>query len=123
MRMWRRAITTLNFSAISFVLPLRRIPAVSMNTYSTPSCTTVSSTASRVVPAIGETIARSLPVSVLSSVDLPTFGRPMIATLMPAASPRGAFRVREFGGHVVQQRVHPDAVLGRYGEDVGDAQR
>ena len=38
--------------------------------------------ASRVVPAIGETIARELPVSMLSNVDLPTFGWPMIATFV-----------------------------------------
>src|SRR5437588_13406 len=81
-RMFRRAITTLSFSAISWVLPLRRIPAVSTKIYSTPSRTSVSSTASRVVPAIGETIERSLPVRALSRVDLPTFGRPIIATLI-----------------------------------------
>ena len=32
--------------------------------------------------AIGETIARSEPVSAFSRVDFPTFGRPMMATLM-----------------------------------------
>ena len=37
-QMCRRAITTLSFSAISLVLPLRRMPAVSTNTYSMPSC-------------------------------------------------------------------------------------
>jgi hypothetical protein len=74
-----RAITTLSFSAISLVLPLRRMPAVSMMRYFLPSRMTTSSTASRVVPAIGETMARCLPVSRLSSVDLPTFGRPMMA--------------------------------------------
>ena len=76
----RRAITTLIFSAISFVLPLRRIPAVSTKRSVLPSNSTTSSTASRVVPAIGDTMAREVPVSALSSVDLPTFGRPMMAT-------------------------------------------
>src|SRR5664279_3701102 len=84
MRMWRRAMTTLIFSAMSRVLPLRRMPAVSMKIYSVPWCITAWSTESRVVPAMGETMARSVPTSALSSVDLPTFGRPMIATLMPA---------------------------------------
>ena len=76
----RRAITTLSFSAISFVLPLRRIPAVSTNRSAFPSNSTTSSTASRVVPAIGDTIARVVPVSAFSSVLFPTFGRPIIAT-------------------------------------------
>ena len=93
----RRAITTLSFSAISCVLPLRRMPAVSTNRSLLPSNSTTSSTASRVVPAIGDTIARDVPVSAFSSVDLPTFGRPMMAidvsccsnspwVLMPLAS-------------------------------------
>ena len=34
----------------------------------------------RVVPAMGETMARPVPVSAFSSVDLPTLGRPMMAT-------------------------------------------
>ena len=92
-----------------------------MKMYSVPSCMTLSSTESRVVPAMGETMARSSPVSALSSVDLPTLGRPMMATLMPAgrrASPAPAFAAREAGGHVVEQRVHADAVLGGDGEDV-----
>ena len=48
-----RAITTESFSAISWVLPLRRIPAVSMKRKDLPSRSTISSTASRVVPGIG----------------------------------------------------------------------
>ncbi len=73
-------MTTLSFSAINFVLPLRRIPAVSTKRSVLPSNSTTSSTASRVVPAIGDTMAREVPVSALSNVDLPTFGRPMMAT-------------------------------------------
>ena len=44
--------------------------------------------ASRVVPGISETIARSSPSSALSRLDLPTFGRPMkaIAAGSPSAS-------------------------------------
>ena len=45
-----------------------------------PSNSMTSSTASRVVPAMGETMARSVPVRALSRVDLPTLGRPMMAT-------------------------------------------
>ena len=40
-----------------------------------------SSTGSRVVPAISETIERSSPANALSNDDLPTFGRPISATL------------------------------------------
>ncbi len=36
MRIFRRAMTTLSFSAICLVLPLRRMPAVSTKTYSAP---------------------------------------------------------------------------------------
>jgi hypothetical protein len=35
---------------------------------------------SRVVPAIGATIARRDPIILLKSVDLPTFGRPTSTT-------------------------------------------
>ncbi|MOA47020.1 hypothetical protein D3C78_1696050 [compost metagenome] len=38
--------------------------------------------ASRVVPGKSNAITRSSPISVLISVDLPTFGRPTIASLM-----------------------------------------
>ncbi len=82
----RRAITTLIFSAIRWVLPLRRMPAVSTNRSWLPSNSTTSSTASRVVPAMGETMARSVPVSAFSSVDLPTLGRPMMATEVSCCS-------------------------------------
>jgi len=75
-----RAITTESFSAIRWVLPLRRIPAVSMKRKLLPLISTTSSTASRVVPGIGDTMAREVPVSRFSSVDLPTLGCPIIAT-------------------------------------------
>ena len=47
-------------------------------------------TTSRVVPAIGETIAAGRCASVLSSVDLPAFGGPRMATRTPSrtTSPR-----------------------------------
>src|ERR1035438_8969760 len=148
MRMLRRAITTLSFSAMSLVLPLRRMPAVSTKTYSTPSRVTFSSTASRVVPATGETMARSWPVRVLSSVDLPTLGRPMMATLMPVSggassggsvekpsvtlSSRASMPVpcsAEMGQTLgissvcpiaIEQGVDAGAVLGRDGADAGN---
>ena len=74
--MCRRAMTTLSFSAIAFVLPFRRMPAVSTKTNLVPLRSIVSSTASRVVPAMGETIDRSWPVNAFKRVDFPTFGQP-----------------------------------------------
>ncbi len=62
---------------------VRRRPAVSMKRKSTPSMSRVSSMASRVVPAMSETMARSSPRSRFSSVDLPALGAPTIATPTP----------------------------------------
>ena len=81
-----RAMTTESFSAIRCVLPLRRIPAVSMKRKRRPLCSTISSTASRVVPGMGETMARSEAVRQFRSVDLPTLGWPMMATLVSESS-------------------------------------
>ena len=52
---------TLNFSILSSTFDLRRIPAVSMKLYLPKSFSTRVSTASRVVPAISETIILSSP--------------------------------------------------------------
>ena len=41
---------------------------------------------SRVVPRIGLTIARCSPQMALSRLDLPTFGRPMIAIWIGSSS-------------------------------------
>src|SRR2546430_2155034 len=75
-------MTTLSFSATSVVLPLRRIPAVSTKRYARPSRAISVSTLSMVVPGMGETMERSSPTMRFSSVDLPTLGRPMMATSM-----------------------------------------
>lgn len=69
-----------NFSMGSSVW---RIPAVSMNRNVVPWMSIVSSTVSRVVPGISLTIALSVCSNVLSRRDLPTFGRPTMATGMP----------------------------------------
>ncbi len=53
---------------------LSRRPAVSTTCSGTPSIWIVSPTLSRVVPAIGVTIASSAPASALSSELLPAFG-------------------------------------------------
>ena len=44
------------------------------------------SVVSRVVPAISETIARFTPLILLTSDDLPTFGLPIMATLITSSS-------------------------------------
>ena len=69
-----------------------------------PPISIVSRTMSRVVPGIGVTIARSLPTSRLSSVDLPAFGRPRITALKPARR-RAAAAVRLRHRRDVAQRV------------------
>ena len=75
-----RAMITESFSAIAVVLPLRRIPAVSMMRKICPGVSSRISTESRVVPATGETMARSSPRKRFSKEDLPAFGRPTIAS-------------------------------------------
>src|SRR6478736_4506580 len=56
------------------------MPAVSTNRHVLPPRSISSSTGSRVVPATESTTTRSVPASLLSSEDLPTFGRPSSAT-------------------------------------------
>ena len=53
------------------------------------------STASRVVPGTSETITRSSPTSAFRSEDLPTFGRPRIATRIASSPDRRLVRPRE----------------------------
>ena len=58
------------------------MPAVSMMTKSSRSSVKAVSMASRVVPAMSETMTRSSLRMRLTSEDLPTFGRPTTAILM-----------------------------------------
>jgi hypothetical protein len=130
-------MTTLSFSAINLVLPLRRIPAVSTKVKAVSPRWMVSSTASRVVPAMGETMARSSPSSALSSVDFPTFGRPMMATLMVAslacasAVASSASASGDAGGDggldtlgdVIEQFGETHAMFRRDGEEVRETER
>mmetsp|Transcript_8994 Transcript_8994/g.15744 ORF Transcript_8994/g.15744 Transcript_8994/m.15744 type:complete len:387 (+) Transcript_8994:491-1651(+) len=71
------------------MLFLRRTPAVSSNRYSTPSRSSTSSTVSRVVPAISDTMARSVPNSLFRMEDLPTLGLPTIATATSSSHSAG----------------------------------
>jgi hypothetical protein len=56
------------------------MPAVSKSVIGTPLTATRASTISLVVPGWAVTIARSLRLHAFSKLDLPTLGRPMIAT-------------------------------------------
>jgi len=68
-----------------------------------PGPTTSVSTASRVVPATGDTIDRSAPASALSRLLLPTLGRPMMATAT-GASPAAAASSGRAGGSAATRR-------------------
>src|SRR5918993_303893 len=69
------------------------MPAVSTKRTGPSSVSTRVSMASRVVPGRSWTTARSSPVSRLNSVDLPTLGRPTIATATPAVPMPSLFSV------------------------------
>ena len=72
--------------------------------------------ASRVVPGISETIARSSPRSALSRLDLPTFGRPTnaIAAGSPSASAAiAASQRRGLGVRAVERRRRPSGSSAR----------
>ncbi len=66
-------------SSSSLILFFLRSPAVSINTYSLSLYTISVSIASRVVPAISDTITRSSPAILLMMDDFPTLGFPTIA--------------------------------------------
>mmetsp|Transcript_7177 Transcript_7177/g.28986 ORF Transcript_7177/g.28986 Transcript_7177/m.28986 type:complete len:211 (-) Transcript_7177:597-1229(-) len=62
-----------------------RMPAVSKSVAGSPPMFTDASTTSRVVPSREVTIERSLRVSAFNKRDLPTFGRPTMATVTPVS--------------------------------------
>ena len=64
-----------------------RSPAVSASSTGHPSIAARIDTTSRVVPAVGETIARSNPAMAFRSRLLPTLGRPVRTTFQPAYEP------------------------------------
>jgi hypothetical protein len=67
----------------------RRRPPVPADDVSWVSTSSSMSIASRVVPATSETITRSWPRNALTSDDLPTFGRPMMASRTRSSSSAG----------------------------------
>ena len=99
---------------------LRRRPAVSTSTNVRSPRTSTVSIASRVVPGISETMTRSWPSSLLTRLDLPTFGRPRIATRIASsgssARARAAVRLE-----VVDDLV--EQVAGAVAVQAGDRDR
>ncbi|OQA02540.1 MAG: hypothetical protein BWY68_00962 [bacterium ADurb.Bin400] len=94
----RQERITLKLSTVSLVIfPRRRIPAVSIILIMWFLCSNKILTTSRVVPASSETIARFLPIIVFSNVDLPTFGLPIIATLITGFGACSSVIVDEIG--------------------------
>ena len=81
---------TLNCSTPGSILPRLRMPAVSISVTSSPFTSILVSVASRVVPGIGLTIARSCPTSLFSRLDFPAFGLPTMAILMLSSSSSAA---------------------------------
>ena len=73
-------------SIASSILERLRTPAVSMTTKVSPSRSKTTSTASRVVPSISETIIRSSPARWLTRVDLPAVRRPTTAIFISGFS-------------------------------------
>ena len=84
--MANNARSTLYFSTPGTIRPRRRMPAVSIKVIGMFSWIRFVSTASRVVPGIGLTIARSFPRILFSRLDLPTFGFPTMAILIESSS-------------------------------------
>ncbi len=60
------------------------MPAVSTSLTGMPAMATVSLTKSRVVPGVAVTMARSRSTSRLNKLDLPTLGRPTMASVRPS---------------------------------------
>ena len=79
-------MTEYRSSDASSILLFLRMPAVSMMMNSSSPSTNRVSMASRVVPAISETITRSSLSIRLTSEDLPTLGRPTTAILTGPSS-------------------------------------
>ena len=90
------------------------MPAVSSNFQRLPSRSIVVSIVSRVVPRIGLTIARFSPQTALSRLDLPTLGRPMIASWIGSSSSTSGV-----GGRWVSRASSSSAVPAPWMADTG----
>ncbi len=120
MRMLRRAMTTLSFSAIRLVLPLRRMPAVSTKTYSVPL--QLDGFIDRIAGGAGDggddgalLAGEGVQESRFADVGAADDGDLDLRDFL------GRPRIREkLSGDVVEQSIDADAVLGGDGEDVAE---
>ena len=96
---------------------------MSTSTNVRPPRSSIVSIVSRVVPGTSATIVRSSPTSLLKSDDLPTFGRPRIATRIASSGrgPRGLDR--QAVEDLVEQVAGVRAVQARDRERVAEAER
>ena len=126
----RRARSTEWCSVPRSVRAGRRRPAVSMKQTGPSAVSTTVSMASRVVPGMSCTMERSSPRSLLKSVDLPTLGRPMMATRGVDPGPGGGsaaasssarrHRGRQQVDHGIEQVAGAPSVQGADREGIPD---
>ena len=89
-RIARSASPTESSSSLPSTRGRRRRPAVSTSRIGRPRHIQSTAIASRVMPASGPVSSRSSPMSRLARVDLPTLGRPTMATCNGLSYPAGA---------------------------------
>ena len=87
-----------------------------------PSRSRIVSTVSRVVPGTSETMTRSAPTRALSSDDLPTLGRPRIATRIASSPTCDRALAGEQVDDAVEQVAGAVAVQGGERERVAEAE-
>src|SRR3546814_4359493 len=81
---------------------------------------------SRVTPGVSSTSASFLPTSLLNSVDLPTFGRPTIATVKLMRLFLQPFPLRDLGrlagcGDIVEHDLRAAGDIARRHRVIGDS--
>src|SRR5437764_6710271 len=81
------------------------MPPVSTNSKKRPPASISVATRSRVTPAVGSTMLIRRPASQLNSDDLPTFGRPTIATV---GRDTGAASKERQDGHKEAQKARKE---------------
>ena len=103
-----RSTCSVRLSTSSMPMP----PVSTSSKKRSPTWTSVE-TRSRVTPAVGSTMAMRRPASQLNSDDLPTLGRPTMATTGTVTSRTSVFRcVRRAGALLLLYRIRRD-IVGR----------
>ena len=110
-RIARSVSATASCSSCSSIRARRRKPAVSTSRIARPRHCHSTAIASRVIPGSGPVSSRSSPTRRLTRVDLPTFGRPTIAS----CSGRSLLRLRRASPLLPQRRdiAQPLVELGK----------